>query len=41
MATCQLCGDPADPDEQWCASCSIDIELEIDEMLDDPRPDND
>lgn len=35
---CGLCGDPAEPDEDMCPSCAIDVELELDELLDPPKP---
>lgn len=38
---CALCGDPTDTGDDWCASCSIDIEMEIDEMLDGQKPETD
>lgn len=37
---CALCGDPADS-ERLCVSCAVDVEMEIDEMLDAPRPESD
>lgn len=37
---CALCGDPAD-NERLCASCAIDVEMEIDAMLDEARPESD
>jgi hypothetical protein len=41
MPTCSLCGDCVDLGEQWCPSCTVDIEMEIDEMLDGPTPQSD
>lgn len=38
---CDLCGDPAEAGDDWCVSCAVDVELEIDEMLDEPRPESD
>lgn len=38
LHACSLCGDPAEAGEDWCTSCRIDVELEIDEVLDAPTP---
>lgn len=41
LHTCTLCGDPTDAGDEWCASCAVDVEIEIDEICDGPKPEND
>lgn len=38
MAVCQLCGDIAERGEDWCHSCALDVETELDELCDGQQP---